>query len=656
MAKMTLELGGKYTAGQTFSQAVGDIKKFGKETKDIGQVGTKVFDTITSKIEGPVSDAMGKMSGLVKGLASGGLWGLMSAAAGMAIGIIVEKLKEAQEQAKKFSEYMSDKFVTSIKKVNEEYANTKKEIDDVQKSAENAVNVLSGKAAADIANRVYQIHTEALQKVTDDMTEKGKAVVQAEAKLQEAQTKSAEMWWENHRKVEAAHGKMLSAEEKLASATETLAEAEKLKEDAEIKNIMVVSRRRAIQERIEQIEKQYEQHEITLTQYKESMGKILSAKAKFEEKNTTTLQNLDAIENEYKKAVANCEAAEREKEQALTAYKVAQYKSAESEAQHKQAIDEATAQQKKAAELLAKENKEKEELLARDKEQTEAGLAAQQLYNELMVEDIGISKQCQQLKLDEAYWIALYNNLRASGLSEEEAMIEMNKELKDYKKAEAFITKVCTELKVNEKEYMTEYLKLINEGMTEAEAYAELQNKLNEELKKRTEAEQKATKAAEGATGGKGKKDLADQLVGITVSLNNSDIGDMANKNEERFGFRGFERDQRQKAREERNARTQMKRDQAAAQRWLQGKMPLEQAKNWVDYAKKNFSPEQFRTLANMGAKGELLTPRSKEWQKQNDKVLAMERILDAAQKGKWEDLKTLPEIKKLLKTAIETK
>lgn len=211
-------------------------------------------------------------------------------------------------------------------------------------------------------------------------------------------------------------------------------------------------------------------------------------------------------------------------------------------------------------------------------------------------------------------------------------------------------------MKVNEKEYLKEYLKHLDEGMTEAEAYAELQSKLNDELKKRAEAEAKATKATEEATSGKGKKDLADQLVGVTVSLNNNDINGMANKNEERFGFRGFERDQRNKAREERNERTQMKRDQAAAQRWLQGKMPLEQAKNWVDYAKKNFSPEQFRTLANMGLRGELLTPKSKEWKKQNTKVEAMERVLKSAQDGKWKDLKSLPNIEKYLKIAIGLK
>lgn len=61
-----------------------------------------------------------------------------------------------------------------------------------------------------------------------------------------------------------------------------------------------------------------------------------------------------------------------------------------------------------------------------------------------MVEDIDISERCIKLKLDEAYWIQKYNELRISGLSQEEAIAELNVQYKDYKKAENFITKVCT--------------------------------------------------------------------------------------------------------------------------------------------------------------------------------------------------------------------
>lgn len=344
MSKMNIELGGRYTAGQVFSKAQADIKKFGRDTKDVGQIGTKVFDTITSKIDGPVANAMGNMSGLVKGLASGGLWGMVASAAGMAIGFIVDKFKEAQEQAKKFGEYMSDKFVQSIRSVNEEYAQTKKEIDEVQKAAEDAVGVLSGKAAADLASKVYEIHTQALQKVTDDMTEKGKAVVAAEEKLEQAQAKSAIMFWDNYRKLEAANNRVLDAKDLVAEAEKKVAQAEELKNEAELKNVMVVKRRNGIQERIAQLEEQYAQQQISLYEYREKMGKVLAAKAKFEEENSTTLKNLDAVEKEYQKAVANQAAAERALKQATNAAKLAKYKSEESQTQHKAAIDEATQQ------------------------------------------------------------------------------------------------------------------------------------------------------------------------------------------------------------------------------------------------------------------------------------------------------------------------
>lgn len=111
MAKLTLELGGKYTAGQVFSKAQSDLKAFGKETKDIGKVGTAALDAITGKIDGPLKDSMSAASGMIKGLASGGLWGILSAAAGAAIGYLVTKWNEAKEAAKAFTDYMSTKMV-----------------------------------------------------------------------------------------------------------------------------------------------------------------------------------------------------------------------------------------------------------------------------------------------------------------------------------------------------------------------------------------------------------------------------------------------------------------------------------------------------------------------------------------------------------------
>ena len=222
MAKMTLELGGKYTAGQTFNKAVGDIKQFGKETRQVSQVATNAFGKIAEVADGRMTDAINGVSSVVKGFATGGIWGMLAGVATFAIGKIVEAWKEAKEQAKKYTEYMSEKFVTSIKKVNDEFEQTKQEIDEVKQEAEDALAVLSGKTARDMANAVYRIHTEALQKVTDDMTEKGKAVVEAEEKLAIAEAKSAIMYWDNAGKVKVAKDKVALSDEKVAEANDAL--------------------------------------------------------------------------------------------------------------------------------------------------------------------------------------------------------------------------------------------------------------------------------------------------------------------------------------------------------------------------------------------------------------------------------------------------
>lgn len=126
----------------------------------------------------------------------------------------------AKEAAKNFTEYVATSTVSSIDKLAQRFGDTKKQIDSTRKSAEDALKVLEGKKAEELQNKIYQIHTETLQKITDDMTEKGRAVVLAEEKIAVAEARAA-TWHET----QMARRKLLAQETEAAQARVTAAQA-----------------------------------------------------------------------------------------------------------------------------------------------------------------------------------------------------------------------------------------------------------------------------------------------------------------------------------------------------------------------------------------------------------------------------------------------
>lgn len=131
----------------------------------------------------------------------------------------------AREAAKNFSEYVATSTVDAIDKLAQRFGDAKKQIDSTRKSAEDAMKVLEGKKAEELQNKIYQIHTETLQKITDDMSEKGKAVVLAEEKLAIAEQRAA-TWHETQmakrevlaQEVQASYARVAAAQEASAAA------------------------------------------------------------------------------------------------------------------------------------------------------------------------------------------------------------------------------------------------------------------------------------------------------------------------------------------------------------------------------------------------------------------------------------------------------
>lgn len=116
---------------------------------------TKALDTISSKLGDEVSPAISGASNLLKSFASGGLWGLLGAAATVAIGLVIKYFNDAKEAAKNFSEYVASSTVGAIDKIAERFKESSKQIDATKKSAEDALKVLEGKKANELQNKIY---------------------------------------------------------------------------------------------------------------------------------------------------------------------------------------------------------------------------------------------------------------------------------------------------------------------------------------------------------------------------------------------------------------------------------------------------------------------------------------------------------------------
>lgn len=82
----------------------------------------------------------------------------------------------------------------------------------------------SGKAT-ELSNKIYQIHTEMLQQVTDDMSEKGKAAVLALEKLRIAEETQASQYDIQMRRREELANAVAAAQDKVAAAESASAAA-----------------------------------------------------------------------------------------------------------------------------------------------------------------------------------------------------------------------------------------------------------------------------------------------------------------------------------------------------------------------------------------------------------------------------------------------
>lgn len=94
----------------------------------------------------------------------------------------------------------------------------------------------------------------------------------------------------------------------------------------------------------------------------------------------------------------------------------------------------------------------------------------------------------------------------------------------------------------------------------------------------------------------------------MVVSLSTSNMGDLSDKVEDTLSFKDWQRKNRDEQRKARDAKNNMKIDQAKMTKALKGEMPEEEAKQWMEYAKKKYTPDQMKELGKLAMNKQLLS------------------------------------------------
>lgn len=595
MAKINIELGGKYSAAQAFNQASDDVKKVARETKDIGDAGKAAFNTVAQNVNGPLKSAMSTASSLIQSVGSGGLWGLIGAAASAAIGFVISKWQEAKQKMEDFVKYCNTEYVAAMQSLVEGFSGASKEIDRTTDKLIGLKDLKIGDIASQTATKVHDLHIQTLQKMTDDMSDAGKKALEAEEKVTVARLQYAAQAQQNQIAMQQKQALLDAAYDKQAEAEEALAAVNKQLESMKAANAEIIQKENSRKTTIQTIEDLYAKGLMDSETYERRKMNATAALTKFQEEHKDVLDKVAEAEKQRAKAEENLKKTEDDVVIAQNAKKAAVQQHSQKLSQLSSAVEDAKAAQLEANAALQEENRKRRQAA----ENAEVRMALEEEH---------------QKEIDRVRKIALKNQL-------------------------------------DEMEWREKYIKYIEDGCEVQEAYDNLQRELNEVLKDRKEKEEKAAEEAKkkGETG----KDSAS--ANMTVSLSNNAQDGIGEAVEEKQNFRQEQRKNRDEMKKARDAKNQMKIDQPKMVKAMKGEMPEAEAKEWIKYAKSKYTPDQMKELAKLGHQSQILSPKCKEYKEQEKRVQNMLKLMQDDGKTKTKREKAIEDTAKHTKETNES-
>ena len=556
--RIELELGGKYSASQMFSQAQSDLKAFGREHKDAMDAGKKAVGELAGAFEGKLSGAVKMSSTLISDMARGGMWGIMGSIATSAINMIAQKFAEAKQKAEEFKKLITQDMVEGVKSA---FADTAAEFDKVsgsitraQKESADMLAVLNGDVARSAQMKVHELHIQTLQQMTNQLTASEKGVILAQEAYQKAHIVGAAAIEQAHSAEWAARGKIMDASDRRVAAENALAEA--LREQQRVNAVMadVSQQHSSLQAELNAL------LSLNLTQNKDWTARVQNARlalAEFEEQHKAELQVLTETEKAVAVRQQAVDTTLAEEEAATRELTAAQKKSALVSSQNAVANEEAKTALRLATESLEKERKEAEKKAAADARAAEISAVVDKIKCDAIEKDI-----------DYTEWVELATKALEEGYSAETAI---NLVRLRYKAA-------------------------LEETAKQQEAAAAGQN-------------------GKGGAGGTAVQAIAEGVrkgmegMAVNTNVNTAGVGDGVDQSDEVITLGGLQRDVRDEQRKARNHLDSVKQSSNAMKAYLSGRMSPDVAAAFEKKMQANgWTSRDIQTATEKALKSQLLT------------------------------------------------
>lgn len=305
MSKLKIELGAKYSAGEMFKRAQNDVKQFGRATKDAGQMASTALKEIATVADKDVSTALKGMGGVISGMATGGLFGMLAAAATTAFELIKSHIEKTKEKAKELADAINQSIQTGFNKVKDSFSGIDKSVANSRKEIESFIKTAQGQHAADVRIKVAQLHTETLQKITDGMSEAGKKAIEAQEKYNAELIKQNGAIMANAEAETGLNQQKVAIEQALQQNTNSLAEARAQMASFERENSGELTRYNGLLESANKTIEEMTASGVSYTDAVKMHAQRLAEKAEFEENHKAFLEQWKLIQEAVKAGEEN---------------------------------------------------------------------------------------------------------------------------------------------------------------------------------------------------------------------------------------------------------------------------------------------------------------------------------------------------------------
>ena len=530
------------------------VKATARDFKDFGDAGSKVVSALSAKFDNELTVAIGGAYSILGDMVRGGLWGLLASVASKAIDFAITKWTEFEEKIKAVGEVMRAEGVAAMAAVGAKVSDLSLSMQNATKDADSLLQALNGKVASDAKYEVARLHVETLQKITDGVSEAGRAAILAE---------------------EAYEAGMIKAGAAVEQANNVWQDAMKRKEESSA--------------RIQEAEANLAAAEAAQARFAEDNNVKLAERAKLETAVNTTYETLIA---------AGYTEQEARKQRAAWQVKLNEFDKANSALLEQQ----------------AKINKGVNEAKAAHARTVDAATAADERYHQAAeaVTVAELSLRAANLELAERRQRA------ASALAAEQAAQENLEiaELETARQLEwqNKIYEIAKKAKIESGSLINRLNELMEEGCEDEEIRHELNEAFAEIMERRNKAESDNADDAEKESKRRknGKKNNGNGAT-VAMTAHVSNTKEQAQDVEQAANFKDWKRQQREAERKARDDRNKLRVDQSAMVRFLKGNEP-----SFAQYMKTKYTPEQAKQLGKEAVKAQLLSKSEakKQYQK----------------------------------------